>query len=249
MRSLTFILIFVILISYTSFAQQSSCDYKVEILVNGEEFEKEDFKWRMRATKIEGKSTNITATAEIEDENSKNVKSYKPWTSDSISKQKTSNEYSPNLKGGEYKITAEINVECDDTTKANNVDAKTIKIKGEKKEEVIKKSSAKNANLDEKDINIAEEAKTSNQNEEQTQINQNTKTITAKAKKQAVNEETENVIQLTNKNQQKSNTISTQAIQNPETVYESSNERAKGLIMIFLLTLSILLNIILIWKR
>lgn len=242
------IIIFVISLIYPVFAQQSSCDYKAEILVDGDEFESEEFKWRMRAVKIEGKSTNITGTAEIEDSNGKTAKSYKPWTSASISKQKTSSEYSPNLKPGNYKITAEISVECDDSNKDNNVDVKTMKIKGEKKEEVIKKSS-KNTNLDTKSTEIVEEAKTSNQNEAQVQTNQNTKAITTKTKKQAVNEETENIVQLTNRNQQKLNTISTQAIQNPETVYVSNTEKVKNLILIFLLTLSILLNIILIWKR
>ncbi|MBI2652250.1 hypothetical protein HYX00_02185 [Candidatus Woesearchaeota archaeon] len=242
MRSLTFILIFVILISYTSFAQQPQCDYKVEILVNGEEFEKEDFKWRMKATKIEGKSTNITGTAEIK-ANDKTVKSYKPWTSDSISKQKTSSEYSPNLKGGEYKITAEINVECEDTNKANNVDVKTIKIKDEEKEKTTEKSKKEEIDTTTDKID----------DNEQIPINPNIKKASpTEPKKQTLNEETDNTIQLHAKNNQKSKSLESKTaaiVKNPETVYESSNEKAKGLIMIFLLTLSILLNIILIWKR
>jgi len=65
-----------------------------------------------------------------------------------------------------------------------------------------------------------------------------------------VGKETENIIKVIDKNTGK-NQISptTHAIQNPETVYVSSNEKAKGLILIFILALSILLNIILIWKR
>ena len=39
MKSLAIILVFAIAFTYASSAQQSSCDYKVEILVDGEEFE------------------------------------------------------------------------------------------------------------------------------------------------------------------------------------------------------------------
>jgi len=238
MKIIVFVFVLAITYSYLSFAQ--TCDYKVEILVEGDEFESEEFKWRMRATKIEGKSTNITGTAELEDSNGKTVKNYKPWTSDSIAKQKTSSEYSPNLKPGSYEITAEISVECDDTNKDNNVDKKELKIKGEVEQAKSEKSKSeaietKNENIITKDVN----------NEQ----------ITAKATKttaKTTDEEIENTIQLKNKNTQKiqeSQPITANAIQTPQIVYESSNDKAKGLIMIFLLTLSILLNIILIWKR
>ena len=248
MRSLAFILIFAILLAYTSFAQQSACDYKIEVIVDGKEFEKEDFKWRMRAIKIEGKSTNITGTAEIKDSSGKTVKSYKPWTSDSISKQKTSSEYSPNLKSGNYEITAEINVDCDDANKDNNVDAKSIQIKGEKEETNTKKSKNEDAKTNEIDT-----IETINKNkinaDEAAQTNQNT--IKTKTKKSTANEETENIIQLNKNNQknQETQSITAYAAQEPQIIYESSGERAKQWIMIFLLTLSVLLNIILIWKR
>jgi|SRR3989338_7398805 len=230
MKGLALIIILAISLSYNSLAQQSSCDYKVEIIVDGEEFRKEDFKWRIRATKIEGKSTNITGIAEIK-ANGKTVKSYKPWTSASISMQKTSNEYSPNLNPGNYEITAEINVECDDINKDNNLDSTTIKIKGEN-ETNSKKSNDEDAAINNKIDN--EEFMSPPQ----------------KINKSTANEETENIIKVIDKNTGK-NQISptTHAIQNPETVYVSSNEKAKGLILIFILALSILLNIILIWKR
>ena len=242
MKKLVIILLLGLAYVYISFAQQPSCDYKVEIIADGEEFEKEDFKWRMRATKIEGKSTNITGTAEIEDSNGKTAKSYKPWTSQAISKQKTSSEYTPNLKPGEYEITAEINVECDDTNKDNNVDTKEIKIKGEIEETKNKESKSE-------DI----EANKQTQNEEKSSITSNTKNIiTTKAKKSITNEEVDNTIQLKTQNTKKiqeSQPITSSTIQTPQIAYESSNERAKGWIMIFLLTLSVLLNIILILKR
>ena len=74
---------------FTSFSYAQKCDYDVEILVQGTEFTKEDFKWRMKATKLEGASTNITGTARIEDSKGSIVKNYKPWTNQPISKQKT----------------------------------------------------------------------------------------------------------------------------------------------------------------
>lgn len=197
MKPIVFIIILAIALPYHSFAQEP-CDYKVEIIVDGEEFEKDDFLWRIRATKIEGISTNITSTAEIENSAGNTVKKYKPWTSESISGQKTSGEYSPNLKSGSYKIIAGINVECNDTNPENNMDVKAIKIKSENYSE----------------INIS---------------------ITS--------------INLKPQNAPKSNDSPQASFLNGKVVYESSNEKAKGLILIFLLTLSILLNIVLIWKR
>ena len=235
-----FILFFVILLAYPILSQPT-CDYKVEILVDAQEFKTEDFKWRMRAIKIEGKSTNITGTAKIEDSNGKTVKSYKPWTSQAIAKQKTSNEYSPNLKPGNHEITAEISVDCDDTNKDNNVDRKEIKIKGEVEEKSKKSKSEETKIVNQKVQNEESILDTGNK-------------ITTKSKP-APKEATENTIELKSQNinqNMQALPITTQAIrssQNPETVYVSSNEKAKGWIMIFLLTLSILLNIILIWKR
>ena len=202
MKGLIFVLVFIIILSYKSFAQ-STCDYKLEILVDGEEFESEEFTWRMRATNLQGGSTNITGTAEIQS-NGKTIKSYKPWTSSSISRQKTSNEYTPNLKPGEYKIIAEIKVDCDDTDKTNNVDTKTIKIK-DGEEIQTSKNNIKSAN--------------------------NTKTNKIETKNSSIqksisqNEETENVIQLKNNNQYR--TQSTNPTQKPQIINESSNEKAK----------------------
>ena len=243
MKKFTLIFIIGILLSFNSYAQ--ACDYKIEVLADGDDFESRDFKWRMKATKIEGKSTNITGTAEIEDSNGKTVKSYKPWTSDSIAKQKTSSEYSPNLKPGSYKITAEISVECDDTNKDNNVAKKEIKIKGEAEEAKGTKSKSEDAADNEaKNLKPA----TIDENKENA--------ITAKTQKTAAREESDNTIELkpqnTEENIQEQQIITSNIMQNPEnteTVYESSGERAKHWILIFLLTLSILLNIVLVWRR
>lgn len=246
MRQIALIFIIAAAIPCIAFAQQYDCDYKVEILVDGDEFNAEEFTWRMKATKVEGVPTSITGTAKIQS-NGKTIKSYKPFTSDPISRQKTSSEYSPNLKHGNYEITAEINVECGDTNKDNNVDTKEIKIKGE----VKTKSSNNDKDEEEK------ETATNEKKEIETDSNKvaNEKVLSpppqkTTAKKPAEIEETENTIHLTaNNNKNKAVQSTASVVQQPQIVYESSNEKVKGLIMIFLLTLSILLNIILIWKR
>lgn len=243
MKGIVIILAFAILISNVSAAQASECDYKIELIIDGDEFEKADFKWKMRALKVEGTSTNITGTARIEDSNGKTIKNYKPWTSASISKQKTSSEYSPNLaEGEEYEIKAEISVECDDTNKGNNVATKEIKIKGEKKAKV-KEEDDKGSNAD--DAGKIEEKK-SNKKAAQPEVR---KTISEKAVLKA---EPENIIYLKPEKTQKAavhQVIKTPVLKNPQAAYESSNEKVKRWIMIFLLALSILLNAIFIWKR
>lgn len=204
---LPLIVIILMYISRATFAQQT-CDYKVEMLIDGEEFQKEDFKWRIRATKIEGAPTNITGIAEIEDSNGTNVKSYKPWTLEPISKQKTSGEYTTKLKeGAEYEINARIYVGCDDTNMGNNMDIKKIRIK----------------------------SKNNNNKVEETKTKKSQSAMLNTSGGSEGSEETGNVIHVIHS----ANKI----------VYESSNEKAKSIIMISLLALSILLNIVLIWKR
>jgi len=240
MRIIILLLAFIMSMHYVLAQQQ--CDYRIEILVDGEDFEQEDFKWRMRVTKIEGIPTNVTGTAEITS-SGKSIKKYKPWTDSAISKQKTSNEYSPNLKPGEYEITAEIEVECDDTNKDNNKDEKKIEIKGKVEETKTKDSKSKDdeGKVIDKEISIQDKTETS------TKTAQTTKTINKKPS----NEAAENTIELKSKNTQQKTALQPTAnsIKQPQIVYESSNEKAKNLILVFLLALSILLNIILIWRR
>ena len=257
MRILAFIVIFAISIVHVAFALQAFCDYKVEVLVNGTEFQKEDFTWKMKATKIDGKSTNITGTARIEDTNGKTVKNYKPWTSESISKQKTSSEYSPNLKSGAYRIIAEIKVECNDTNNENNIDTKAIRISGEKQEIAIEKNYSNITYQETKNIiNITDDIKEIMPDTPQNNSVDNGElefepSQESKLKNSTEREEIENVIHLTTKNNQKNNEpkITANAVQSPKVIYESSNEKAKSLIVIFILVLSVLLNIVLIWKR
>ena len=253
MKSLTIALVFALAFSLPSFAQQSECDYKVEILLNGTEFRKEDFKWRMKATKLEGKSANITGTAEIIDSNEKNVKNYRPWANEPISRQKTSNEYSPNLKeGNEYKIVSKIEVNCNDLNKENSIDVKIIKIKSgtikETKNQAKENRTGSEIISSKISTNTAVEAKNSSLNETKDTAMPLQKT---EMQNPPENPETDNEILLAAAKSQNNNwqKITSNEVQESKIVYESGNEKAKGLIMIFLLTLSILLNIVLIWKR
>ncbi|MAG91509.1 hypothetical protein CMO83_02435 [Candidatus Woesearchaeota archaeon] len=252
---------------YISYAQAPECDYKIDIIVDDEEFTVEEFVWRMRAIKVDGIPTNITGRAEIIDLNDKIIKKYKPWTNRSISKQKTSSKYSPNLKTGEYKIISKIYVECDDTNKDNNIDIQTIKIIEEKIEneqgriENIEPTQPKTEeeSKEENKTEINEENKldTTNEIDNPQLINEenNNKEIPVATKEvetneASENEEFENIIHLRTENNQKNpNQATGAAVKESEFVYESSNERAKDLIILFLLVLSVLLNMILIWRR
>lgn len=262
MKLILFIFALAMFNSYTSFAQQQ-CDYKIDILVEGEVFQKNDFKWQMKSTKIEGAPTNITGTAEIQDSSGKTVKAYKPWASEPISKQKTSNEYSPNLKEGLYKLIATIDVACNDTKKDNNADFKLVKITNQNGA-VNKENNNQNTP---QQIMIAEAKNTETMNKTgnhsfqnnnpavmnntiEMQKNQSAKNALIAQQKEKPDDETEHTIMLHEKNGQKGKNLKpiTTAVQE-SVVYESSNEKSKNLIVIFLLALSILLNIILIWKR
>lgn len=247
MKAIILLVILAVLLSNKSVSQQPDCDYRVEVISDGDEFEKESFKWRMKTTKLEGKPTNITGTAKIENSDGNTVKSYKPWTSDPISRQKTSNEYSPNLSPGRYKITAEINVDCKDTNKDNNIEIKSIRILGEIKEKAAeKKKSQKIENLATNTENAQIHKEIGNEAGGQPKAK---KTATKVAKLST--EEAENVVQLRKENNKKNQRPqqTTANTSKSQVVYESSGEKAKGMIMIFLLSISILLNIILIWKR
>lgn len=169
MRLALFIFAFILAFSIDSFAK-SDCDYGVKLIISGDNLNSGNLTWKIRAAKIKGESTNITGAVDIKDLNGRLLNSYKIWNSESISKQKTSGDYTSNLGPGIYKITANIDVACDDKNQEDNVDVKQIEIKDS-------------------------------------------------------------------------------AIKDVKTVYKSSNEKAKELILVFLLMLSIILNIVLIWKR
>lgn len=242
---------FIILISAIPVAfSQADCDYKVEILPSGSVFDAENFTWRMKAIKIEGLATNITGTAQIEDLQYNLIKSYKPWTNDSISRQKTSGQYSPNLKPNEYKITAKIDVECNDIDKNNNVYVRLITIESTnpqstKTQEVVANNinNSVDKNIEEKPVNT----KSIDTIQTQNKTNENDLKIQAIPQNQDMAED--NFIHLKMQaSDEKNNSITASAVK-PQIAYESSNEKSKQLVLYSLLGLSILLNIILIWRR
>ena len=69
-------------------------------------------------------------------------------------------------------------------------------------------------------------------------------TVTAQAIREVKEEEFDNVIYITNKTQDTQNNADA-----PQSIYVSSGEKSKNLILISLLSISIILNIVLIWKR
>ncbi len=243
------VIIVVMLCLLPPFASAQECDYNVEILIEGTEFTIESFKWRMKATKLEGKSANMTGIARIEDLKGNLIKSYKPWTNLPISKQKTSNEYTPNLNGGDYRIVSEISVDCDDINKGNNMDFKIIRIKSEKiitqdTNITTQQSTEENWQPQQNFMQQTQENKLINNSATESQNN-----VTQNLENNA--KEYENTVTLKNENAQESGTPTAELVKSyrEEYTYVSSNEKAKTLIIYFLLGISIVLNVVLIWRR
>jgi len=110
----------------------SSCDYAVELILAKTVFDNSsEFSFKIRASKISGSSTNFTSRAKIEDLNGKLITEYEPFTNESITKQRTSTEYTPNLdEGKSYFMDSNVTVQCNDTNKNNNFDTRVITIRG-----------------------------------------------------------------------------------------------------------------------
>ena len=116
-----------------SIITEQGCDYAVEFIVAKTIFDNSsDFSFKIRTSKISGSSTNFTSRAKIEDLNGKLIKEYKPFTNQSITKQRTSTTYTPNLEEEKsYFMDSNITVQCNDTNIENNFDNRIITIKGE----------------------------------------------------------------------------------------------------------------------
>lgn len=110
----------------------SGCDYAVEFILAKEIFENSsEFSFKIRASKVSGSSTNFTSRAKIEDLNGRLIREYSPFTNESITKQRTSTEFTPNLEEGKsYFMDSNVTVHCNDTNKKNNFDTRIITIKG-----------------------------------------------------------------------------------------------------------------------
>tara|TARA_Y100000310_G_scaffold336554_1_gene421440 strand:- start:21989 stop:23758 length:1770 start_codon:yes stop_codon:yes gene_type:complete len=115
-----------------SIIAEQGCDYAVELILAKTMFDNSsEFSFKVRASKVSGSKTNLTMRAKIEDLNGKLIKEYKPFTNESITKQRTSTEYTPNLEEGKsYTIYSNITVQCNDTNIQNNFDTRIITIKG-----------------------------------------------------------------------------------------------------------------------
>ena len=110
----------------------SGCDYAVEFILAKTVFDNSsEFSFKIRASKISGSSTNFTLRAKIEDLNGKLVREYSPFTNETITKQRTSAEFTPNLEEGRsYFMDSNVTVQCNDTNENNNFDARIVTIKG-----------------------------------------------------------------------------------------------------------------------
>ncbi|MFH0868207.1 MAG: lamin tail domain-containing protein [Candidatus Woesearchaeota archaeon] len=111
---------------------QQDCNYAIEFILSKTMFENSsEFTFKVRASKVSGQQTNFTSRASIEDLNGKLIKEYRPFTNESITNQRTSTEYTPNLEEGKsYIMSANITVQCNDTSQENNFDTRLITIKG-----------------------------------------------------------------------------------------------------------------------
>ena len=250
MKIISIILLFLVLLTAVSAAETNDCDYKIEILLNSSIYSNSDFVWKMKATKISGISTNITATARIENSGGKIIKTYKPWISVPISRQKTSGEYSPNLKDDEYRLISEITVDCNDADKSNNMDSEYFAVASaangnpqqDSKEEIMVAQNQPESSVPVE--NIPEENKSIIQiMENKVDVINNTDDLTAAQK----TTEYSNEITLLNTYEESDNSL--QDSSKPELVYESSNEKSRAIVLYVLLGFSVLFNIILIWKR
>ena len=112
--------------------EEGTCDWQLAILLNQTIFNNPgEFEWRMRANKIFGNSTNISGTAEIIDLFGNTIKTYKPWTNQSATRQKTSTTYTPNLQEAKtYILKAAMTSECQDLQAENNIDEQIFSILG-----------------------------------------------------------------------------------------------------------------------
>ncbi len=110
----------------------SSCDYEVQIVLNGSMFANpDDFSWKLIVRNLRGSSTNITSRAAIRDLFGNVEREYSPFTNQSITTQRTSSSFSPNLGGGKsYVLTANLTTQCEDSSQDNNKDERIFTIQG-----------------------------------------------------------------------------------------------------------------------
>ena len=111
---------------------EDGCDFQVEFLLASDVFDNSSaFDFRIRASKVKGTTTNITGRASIKDLFGTLIREYKPFTNESITRQKTSSTLTPNLEEGKsYELKANVTTQCNDTNQVNNFDTRIVTIKG-----------------------------------------------------------------------------------------------------------------------
>ena len=238
----------ILLFSLFSAAQPARCDYGVEIQLNGTQFEKSGFKFRIKATKIDGIPTNITGTAEISDIKGNTIRKYILWNNESISRQKTSGYYSPNLKEGRYILSSRIDVLCDDYNSGNNIDSKPAEITI-----ILPKylpSLTENASVPQETLipaqnNFQLPEKYNESARENISASKVAESIVQANATTPTAAEYDNTIYTMG--DQKNIAAKDSAEEN--IVYKSSSQKSEELVVYFLLGLSLILNVVLIWKR
>ena len=110
----------------------SGCDYEVSLVLNSTTFDDpNDFSWKLIARNVRGGATNITVRAAIHDLFGNVEQEYSPFTNQSITSQRTSSTFSPNLdEGKSYILFANLTTQCDDTNQVNDKDERIFTIHG-----------------------------------------------------------------------------------------------------------------------
>lgn len=109
------------------------CDFQIEIILANTIFDNPDnFTFKIRASKVKGTTTNITVKANIKDLYDITIKNYRPFTNASITKQRTSSTYTPNLdEAKSYMLNTNLTTACNDSNLENNFDSRLITLKGQ----------------------------------------------------------------------------------------------------------------------
>ena len=115
-----------------SILAEGGCDFQVEFILASDVFENSSaFNFKVRASKVKGTTTNVTAKASIKDLFGTLIREYSPFTNESVTRQQTSSEFTPNLdEGKSYEMNANITTQCTDSSPDNNFDTRIITIKG-----------------------------------------------------------------------------------------------------------------------
>ena len=103
-----------------------ACDYEIFILADNS-----SVSFRIRAINNEGPPSNTSTILQVTDLDGKLMKEYHPWNDEKITKQRTSNSYTPNIEAGKYKVSAKLEISCQDSRASNNIAFVDFEVKGQ----------------------------------------------------------------------------------------------------------------------